>query len=109
MVTSSMSSSVGCPKNHRASSPSSANLPRILFHTEPLASPFISISYRHPLTQESHLSPLFSITSGHILGPQGWVGVSPSIEHPCHLLTQLLPATYTHPSLRTRFCVSNAL
>src|SRR5580704_18056405 len=109
MVTFCMSRSAGCPINRRASSPSSYNLLRSLFRVEPPASPIVSISYSLPRTHESHLFPLFSITPGQIFGHGGWVGVSLTSKTCSHLLTQLLPATYTHPSHRTRHCVPNTL
>src|SRR5580692_8472001 len=109
MVTLCMSRSAGCQKNRRAISPSSAGQLRVAFHTQHLASPLVSIHYKHARTHESHLFPVFSKTSGPFLGHRGWVGVSRNSQACRHLLTQLLPATYTHASLRTRHCVPNAL
>src|SRR5271154_76668 len=102
MVTLSMSRSAGGPNNRRASSPPVVNLPRIPFRTQRLASLLLSIHYKPARTQESHLFPAFSRTSRQFLGPHGWVGVPRISETLRHLLTQLRPAIYTHPSLRTR-------
>src|SRR5208282_5055808 len=103
MVIFAMSRVAGCSMNRRALTRPPH---RPAQHS---ASPFLSVAYKSAYTHESHLTVIFSCASGYFFGYQGGGGYALPTPSRRHLLTRLLPATYTHPSLRTRHRVPNDL